>query len=70
MSYSRRKKHIPYQEALLFQDLVFEKADAEKNENNSRKRLVVTERRDFCATPHFARDGPSSDKLRKLFDDL
>ena len=54
----------------LCEDLVFRKADCKKDENSSRKRLLVTGRRDFSATPHFARDDPSTDKLRKVFDDL
>ena len=54
----------------LCEDLVFQKADCKKDENSSRKRLLVTGRREFSATPHFARDDPSIDKLRKVFDGL
>ena len=51
----------------MFKDLVFEKAPAEKDENNLKKRPVIARRRDFCARPHFVRNDPGSDKLRKLF---
>ena len=46
-----QKWQIPWEnlnkETLLFKGLVFEKAAAEKDENNSKKRPVVTGRRDF-----------------------
>ena len=56
-------------EALLFQELVFKKADAETDEiketffSNRKKRGI-------CATPYFVRGGFSSNKKRKLFGNL
>ena len=36
----------------LCEDLVFQKANCKKDENSSRKRLLVTGIREFSATPH------------------
>ena len=63
-------EEMPNKEALLLKELVFEKADAEKEEINSRKSPSVTERRNICVAPYFARGRFSGDKQRKLFDDL
>ena len=54
---------------IKFTDLTFEKADANKDKNNSRKRPIVTGKRNFCATPMFAKQ-PESAKIKKLSDDL
>lgn len=48
----------------MFEDLVYEKANAQNHENNSSERPLVTERREFYST-HFVKD-----KLRILFDNL
>ena len=44
-----------------FEDLVFEEADNGKDQNSSRKRLLVTGRGDLFATPQFARVSPNSE---------
>ena len=66
--------HVPGEglntEAILFENLTFDKASAEKDVLMLRKRVLVTGKRDFSATPAFARDGPSMEKLQKLHKDL
>lgn len=46
----------------LFEDLGFQKLDTKTDENSSRKRPLVTGRRDFSATQHVTMDYPSVDK--------
>lgn len=68
-----QKWHIPGEGAsndcLKFSDLTFQKADLKKDQENLRKRSIVTGSRSFCATPAFAHK-PSKEKLKKLSDDL
>ena len=51
-------------EALLFQELVFKKADAEKDEINSKKRSSVTERRE-AFVPHHILSGVVSAAIKR-----
>ena len=50
-----QKWHVPGEssntEAILFSDLTFEKADADKDLNKLRKRPIVAGKLKFCATP-------------------
>ena len=68
-----QKWHVPGEkentEAILFSELTFEKADFNKDKNNSRKRPLVTGNRTFCATPLSAFEIPS-EKIKKLSEDL
>lgn len=68
-----QKWHVPGEkandEAILFSNLIFEKADAEKDKNCSRKRPVVSGKRKFCATPLFAHE-TNTEKMKKLSKDL
>jgi hypothetical protein len=55
-------------EAILFSDLTFEKADAYKDQFSTRKRPLVSGRREFCSLP---RDITSSEgKIKSLCDSL
>ena len=73
LRYASQKWHVPGEssntEAILFSDLTFEKADADKDLNKLRKRPIVAGKRKFCATPLFARSS-CSEKVKKLSDDL
>ena len=51
-------------EALLFKELVFKKADAEKDEINSKKRSSVTERRE-AFVPHHILSGVVSAAINR-----
>ena len=57
-------------DAVEFENLRFEKANQERDTKKSRKRPILCGKRDFCATPVFARDGPSPKKLELLHDEL
>ena len=54
--------------AILFSDLIFEKADAEKDKNNTRKRPLVTGKRDYCSYP--SHEITSHEKIQKLCTSL
>ena len=56
--------------AIKYETLLFEKADVEKDLKRSRKRPLVGTKRLYCATPDFARSGPSKEKLKSLHDEL
>ena len=53
--------------SFLFTDLTFEKADADKDTNKTRKRPIVACRRSYCSAPNLSF---SSEKVKKLCDDL
>jgi len=69
-----QKWHVPSNksssnEAVLFSDLTFLKANADKDVNDSRKKPLVTGCRRFCAIPSSSFETPKS-KIRKLSEDL